>query len=116
MTIDVHGFRNAFANVGRRNQFSHSGLAALFNHLESIEQDTGSEIELDIIGLCCDFKEFATALKAAQEFTRFNIDQDLTFTTDQELTNEEQEKKAIQFLADNTDVIPFDGGIIIQNF
>ena len=116
MTIDVHQFRNAFVNLRRRNQFSHNGKQALFDHLESIEKDTGSEIELDIIALCCDFTEFATALKAAKEFTRFNIDQDLTFTTDQELTEEQQERQALQFLADNTDVIRFDGGVIVQNF
>ena len=116
MTIDVHQFRNAFANLGRQNSFSHSGLQALFNHLEDIEQVGGGEIELDVISLCCEYTEFATALKAAKEFTRFTIDQDLTFTSDQDLTEEEQERQALQFLADNTEVIPFDGGVIIQNF
>jgi hypothetical protein len=108
MTIDSHGFRNAFANFGRQDQFSHNGLQALFNHLEDIEQVGGGEIELDVVSLCCDFTEFATALEAAKEFSRFTIDQGLT--------KQEEERQAIQFLADNTDVIPFDGGIIIQNF
>ena len=108
MTINVHEFRNAFANFGRQNQFSHSGLQALFNHLEDIEQVGGGEIELDVVSLCCDFTEFSTALKAARGFSHF--------TADQELTKEEQEREALQFLEDNTEVIPFDGGIIIQNF
>jgi hypothetical protein len=108
MTIDLNGFKNAFANLGRIDNFSHSGLQALFNHLEDIEQVGGGEIELDVVSLCCDFTEFDSALEAAKEFTRFTIDQDLT--------EEEKEKQALQFLADNTEVIPFDGGVIIQNF
>ena len=108
MTIDSHGFRNAFERCGRQNQFSHCGKLALFEHLESIEQDTGSEIELDVVGLCCDFSEFDTALEAAKDCTDFTIDEDLN--------EEEQEKEALQFLSDSTTVITFDGGVIIQNF
>lgn len=108
MTIDSHGFRNAFERCGRQNQFSHCGKLALFEHLESIEQDTGSEIELDVVGLCCDFTEFDTALEAAKDCSDFTIDEDLN--------EEEQERQALQFLSDSTTIIPFDGGVIIQNF
>ena len=108
MTIDLNGFKNAFANLGRIDNFSHSGLQALFNHLEDIEQVGGGEIELDVISLCCEFTEFATALEAAKQFSAFTIDQDLT--------EDEQERQALQFLSDSTTIIPFDYGIIIQNF
>jgi hypothetical protein len=104
MTIDLNGFKNAFANLGRIDNFSHSGLQALFNHLEDIEQVGGGEIELDVIAICCEFTEFDTALQAAHAFSALTIDQDLT------------EIEALQFLTDNTEVIRFDGGIIIQNF
>ena len=109
MTLDSHGFRNAFERCGRQNQFSHCGKLALFEHLESIEQDTGSEIELDVVGLCCDFTEFVTALEVAKNFSPF-------FTIDEDLNEEEQERQALQFLSDSTTIIPFDGGVIIQNF
>jgi hypothetical protein len=108
MTIDSHGFRNAFAFFGRNNQFSHNGFQALFNHFEEIEQGGGGEIELDVIGMCCEFTEFDTALEAALDFHGF--------INDQELTEQEQERQALQFLSDSTTIIPFDGGIIIQNF
>lgn len=56
-TINETQFKDAFKNYGRDNQFSPTGLRILFEHLESLESDLGQEIELDVIGLCCDFNE-----------------------------------------------------------
>lgn len=56
-TIDQYEFRDAFKRMNRADNFSTSGLYALFNYLEQYEQDTGEEIELDVISLCCDYTE-----------------------------------------------------------
>ena len=55
-TINLHDFRDAFRRAEREN-FSDDGLFILFNYLEEFEQDCGSEIELDVIALCCDYAE-----------------------------------------------------------
>ena len=57
-TIDNYEFRQAFEDMGRGNQFSDGGLDALFGFLEDYERETGEEMELDVIGLCCDFVEY----------------------------------------------------------
>lgn len=44
-------------NETYKNNFSRLGLIALFNYIEEIEEETGEQIELDIIALCCDFGE-----------------------------------------------------------
>ena len=56
-TINVYDFRNAFYKMGRKEQFSYDGLEILFNYIEEVEQDTGEEMELDVIALCCDYAE-----------------------------------------------------------
>ena len=56
-TIGLCEFRNAFERSGRSNQFSYHGLEFLFDYLTSLENETGEEIELDVVGLCCDFAE-----------------------------------------------------------
>lgn len=56
-TIGLNEFRNAFVNMGRGTQFSYEGLRILFDALEDFEAGGGEEIELDVIGLCCDFVE-----------------------------------------------------------
>jgi hypothetical protein len=56
-TINLHDFRNAFQAAGRGEQFTYEGLKVLFDYLEQYEQDTGEQIELDIIALCCEYAE-----------------------------------------------------------
>ena len=55
--VDFDTFAQSFVLMGRREQFSYSGLRALFDYLEEYESETGTEIELDVIGLCCDYVE-----------------------------------------------------------
>ena len=43
--------------MGRKEQFSYEGLEALFEYLEGIEEQTDCEIELDVIALCCEYRE-----------------------------------------------------------
>ena len=92
-------FCDAFRKMGRNDQFSYSGKRALFDFIESSENES-EQTELDVIALCCDFAEFETALDAALEFG----------------FNGESEKDALEWLNDRTTVIRFDGGVIIQNF
>jgi len=49
----VSQFRNAFRDAARENQFSYQGLSYLFNYLEDVQPD----YDLDVIKLCCDYKE-----------------------------------------------------------
>ena len=59
-TIDtVSSFRDEFRACGRADQFSYEALGILFDYLEAYEMDTGEEIELDVVSLCCDYTEGA---------------------------------------------------------
>lgn len=50
-------FRDEFRACGRADQFSYDALGILFDYLEAYEMDTGEEIELDVVAICCDFSE-----------------------------------------------------------
>jgi len=106
-TITESDFTAAFHNMGRGDQFSYSGLKALFGYLEEMEEGTGEELELDVIALCCDFAEYDTAIEAASEYS---------WKPDEDEDDEENEAQALKWLNDRTTVITFDGGIIIQQF
>jgi hypothetical protein len=56
-TISVYDFRQAFHDMGRGEQFSYDGLRVLFECLEEYEDSTGSEVELDVVALCCEYSE-----------------------------------------------------------
>jgi len=56
-TINRYDFRHAFFRMDRGNQFSYEALTMLFDWLEQYEEDTGEQVELDVIALCCDYTE-----------------------------------------------------------
>jgi hypothetical protein len=57
-SINVYQFERAFKNMDRGDQFSYDGLKALFGYLEEYEEDTGEDVELDVIALCCEYAEY----------------------------------------------------------
>lgn len=53
----VSTFRDEFRACGRADNFSYEALGLLFDYFEAYEMDTGEEIELDVVSICCDFSE-----------------------------------------------------------
>ena len=47
-----------FEKFGREDQFSYEGKKALFEYLNELAEALGEPIEVDIIGLCCEFTEY----------------------------------------------------------
>lgn len=56
-TVNFSDFVDAFRVYEREDNFSYEGKRALFDYLEQLEEDTGEEMELDVIALCCDWNE-----------------------------------------------------------
>jgi hypothetical protein len=56
-TITLNQFRQAFVDAGRCDQFTYNGLRILFDYFEQLEDETGEEIELGVIAICCDYSE-----------------------------------------------------------
>ena len=104
-SISFNQFTDAFTSYGRDDQFSYDGLKALFDYLEDLAEDCGTDFELDVIALCCEFSEYNTALEAAEQQGYDEVD-----------VAELQEAQALDYLQDHTNVITFDGGVIIQDF
>lgn len=56
-TITRSDFHDTFRNFGRLENFSYEAREALFDYFEQYETDSGKEIELDVIAICCDYNE-----------------------------------------------------------
>lgn len=54
-SITFSQFVDAFHACNRYDSFGYDGLRVIFDYLESYEQDTGEEITLDVIAICCDY-------------------------------------------------------------
>lgn len=59
-TVTFSAFCDAFRAHDRQDQFSYQGKQALFDFLEDYEDQTGEAVELDVVGLCCDYVEMTT--------------------------------------------------------
>lgn len=106
-TVTKSAFIDAFRNSGREDNFSYDGLCALFDWLEEIGEETGQEVELDVIALCCEFSEYSSALEACENYD---------FEPDPDADEDDQEDEALDWLRQRTAIITFPGGIIIQDF
>jgi hypothetical protein len=56
-TINIFDFRDAFYRMGRTEQFSNAALKIIFDYIEDYERDTGEQVELDPIAICCEWGE-----------------------------------------------------------
>ena len=70
-TINEYEFLKTFktwtAN-DRNRQFSHQALKEIFAILTEYEEDTGEELELDVVGICCSFTEYDNIREAASQY------------------------------------------------
>lgn len=55
--ITFSAFCDAFRNADRNENFSYDGKRALYDYLEDYADQTGEEVELDVIAFCCEYSE-----------------------------------------------------------
>ena len=105
-TINFNDFRDAFRAYDRMENFSYEGARVLFDYLEELEEDTGEEIELDVIDLCCNYSE-ATWEEIADDY---GIDV-------KELDETDTQSEVMNYLEMNTCIVgEVPGGCVYFNF
>jgi hypothetical protein len=109
-TVTESRFIQAFQTL-RPDNFSRAGLSALFEHLEELEQDLGEETEFDPIALCCEWTEYKDAFEAAEAYGW-----EAPEIPEGEERDDTSDRKALEYLQDNTHFIDFEGGILVLNF
>jgi len=111
VTVTERMFCDMFIDYDRKDNFSYEGLSLLFNYLEQLEEDTGNEMELDVIALCCDYSEL-TLEQFAAEYS-LTISWDFSFSFDGIIQPTEEEirdllKEAIEeYISENTTLVGF---------
>lgn len=106
-SINFSQFCDAFRDMGRKDNFSYDGLRALFDYIEDLDDQCETDTELDVIALCCEFSEYDSASECALGYD---------WSDDEDLDHDDKELSALDYLNNHTLVIPFNSGIIIQDF
>lgn len=105
-TVDFQDFSHSFERI-RPDNFSSQGLSVLWDYLEQYEEDTGQELELDVIAICCDFSEDSTENIAAA------YDIDLSDCEDKD----EQHETVKEYLEDQGALVgEVSGGFVYRDF
>lgn len=106
-TVDLYEFREAFRRADR-DYYTREGLEMLFDYLEEYEESTGTELEFDVIAICCDFDEHCW------DYVAQNYSIDLSDCED-----EDDKIEAVRdYLNDNTALVgePVSGVFLYQVF
>lgn len=91
------------ANILLEDEFanwSHNAALALIEYYESLEEDLGESIDLDRVAIRSDWSEYKNAVEAAKDYSELK----------------DSEQAALEYFRDRTNVICFDGGLLIQQF
>ena len=88
--------------------WTRSGAQALAEYLEEMEEDSGEEIELDVVAIRCDFSEYVSLEDWA---ANYGLEEDSL-----DDAHEDREDNIRSFIQDNGQLIEFDGGIIVSSF
>jgi len=76
-TITQSQFIDEFRAHGRKDQFSYKALVALFAHMEEMEEQTGEPLQLDVIGLCCEYAEYEDIEEYNADYTKAETMEDI---------------------------------------
>lgn len=104
--IDESELYHDLKKMGRDN-FTYEGAKALMEYLDQSDEN----IEYDPIALCCEYVEYETIYEVSENYKSAPQAEDFEYDDDSEYC-----EAVINWLNDNTTVICFDGGIIIQQF
>jgi hypothetical protein len=107
------------ADMLRRDEnanWSNRGARALVEYLEQIEEDTGTDMEMDIVAIRCDYSEYASLVDWAVEY--FGTKEDAAFEIlGRNSADIEDDEDAIRDYINNRGaLIEFPGGIIVSSF
>lgn len=108
--------------------WTYRGAHALAEYLEELEDDgnrchiCGSDttrIQIDIVAIRCEYSEYKSALEAARDYGNdYSVspvdDDDNERPIDEVIA--ELEAYCLDWLQERTNVLPFEGGIIIEQF
>lgn len=107
-------FQDRFKEMNRDNNFSYEGKKALFDYLESYEDNIGEAIELDVIALCCEYTEYEDIKEFLNDYKSTIKTERKDFEKDEE---DEYKEAVLDELQEHTTVIKVDDdAFIIQCF
>ena len=109
-TLDSSDLYHLACKMGRDKNFGYNGWQALGDYLESLSNDTGEDIEIDIIAICCEYSMAESADDAYDHLHGVDLPEEEEW---EELTEEEKLSAVQDYLQKNTALIICEDDLII---
>ena len=122
-TLTTYEIAHELMNDTNAN-WSRVGAFALAEYLQELEDDTGVEMEMDVVAIRCDYSQYHSLEDFADQYFSgdtqtvadalgLNVDMSgVEFEEDEE----EVSQLIREYIRNNGELIEFDGGIIVSSF
>lgn len=110
-TVDSSDLYHLACKMGRDKNFGYNGWRAIGDYLENLSDDLGENIEIDIIGICCEYSMAESVEDFANQYQDFMEEVDPENW--EEMTEEEKLETIEAFLQQNTSVVICEDDLII---
>lgn len=113
--------REEFRAYGRQSAFSSQAFEWLWDYLEQYEEDTCTPLEIDVVGLCCDYSEedygsiassYSVGLPEREDFEYIDFPGNMP-QYDEEAHTEAKREAILDYLRDNTVVLGYDDDSVL---
>lgn len=109
-TINASDLYHMACRMGRGDNFGYAGWNAIGDYLEQLSDDLGEDLEVDIVGICCEYSQADGIDDVWEQVVKFgDIDDD-----EWEEMDDEEKLEAVQdYLQENTTVVVCEENLII---
>lgn len=101
-TLQASDLYNLACNMGRGNQFGYDGWLAIGDYLEERSEDSGTDVEIDVIAICCDYSVSSDVESWWGEYGQYS---DIDAEEWEEMDDEEKLEAIQDYLNENTSVV-----------
>lgn len=109
-TVNPSDLYHMACRMDRGDNFGHNGWNAIGEYLENLSEDTGEDIEVDIVGWCCEYDHTDSA---DDFFSQYGNDMCLSESEWESFDDDEKIEAVESYLQDNTSVVCCEDGCII---
>lgn len=111
--LDSSDLYTMACSLDRGENFGYNGWRAIGDYLEQLSIDTGEDLEVDIIAICCDYNCVNSIEEFLQEFPGFIADIGEDETDFSEWDEQEKYNAISEYLSDNAACVACEDGLII---
>jgi len=97
--------------------WTYAGATALVEYLEECEEATGEEMEFEVITIRCEWTQYESLYKWADDYFAGDSWMDAcNLDKDEDHDDDEIDEAIRNYINNNGQLIEFDGGIIVSSF